>query len=261
MWSTIWRCTCIWWDEIISLMFNALQFTCYFLFLYFFYIKCCSWLIFPLISNLSITVLLLKSNLYLRIEKSEIDHVRMKKSQLLVHFQSMSWHSAREQSKKIIHWWNPGMNFEVKFNRRHYYIQTVIISRIEVSNINCDFPVFLWEKNPLNLGMKYRKVMKRMRERMWMVPWSLVHPGYLEMTLSMILFFLFSLSLTNSVAHSYTSTHHSCTYPRIDIGTSFFVVLLSEGALLSGLNNLQKQNERGKSSGKRKPLMTMLWRT
>lgn len=101
------------------------------------------------------------------------------------------------------------MNFEVKFNRRHYYIQPVIIARMEVSNIHWDFAVFLWETNPLNLGMKYQKVMKRMRERMRTVMRSLVHPGYLEMTLSMIPFFLFSLSLANTVAHTHTLMHLS----------------------------------------------------
>jgi len=43
--------------------------------------------------------------------------------------------------------------------------------------------------------------------------------------------FIFYFFPVNPVAHTRIV---SCTYPCIDIGTSFFVVLLSERALLSG---------------------------
>ncbi|TKY50579.1 nucleolar complex protein 2 [Spatholobus suberectus] len=46
------------------------------------------------------------------------------------------------------------------------------------------------------------------------------------------LFPFFSFFSKLSCTHIYT--YHSCTYPCIDIGTSFFVVLLSECALLPG---------------------------
>lgn len=97
------------------------------------------------------------------------------------------------------------MNFEVKFSCMHYYIEQVIMARIEVSNTNWDFPVCLWEKNPLNLGMKYQRVMKRMQEVMRRVLPSLVHRGYPEMNLSMIILSLFFFSFSvNQVAHCFS---------------------------------------------------------
>ena len=77
----------------------------------------------------------------------------------------------------------------------------------------------LWEKNPLDLGMKYQRVMKRMQEIMKRVLPSLVHHGYPEMNLSMIFLSFFSFSV-NQVAHCFSIV--SCMF----IGVSFFVVLL-----------------------------------
>jgi len=78
--------------------------------------------------------------------------------------------------------------------------------------------VLLLEKNPLNLEMKYQKVMKRMQERMRRVLPSLVHRGYPEMNLSMIILFSFfpvnpvALTLFHALIHALTLAQVSLLY-------------------------------------------------